>query len=479
MGSVNVDLSLLIESILVYWPFASAVVLGLLLPAIVVGLSGLIARCADHIKLTAVFAFIVIGSTLAIAFSGRTIVSQAELVAHPMPSAAVALVHGNYWFSRMAHFLLLSVSIAELFLWVTHQRHIGKSQFILWLAAMIYYTLSVLVSGVLGHFGELNINLVYAPIVFTAVALLVSSNYKMTLQSLRWILLIPLLGSLLAMWVAPNLVLETGYKGLIPGFSIRLAGLTEHANSLGAIAVIGLFLELSKYVHDKPNVFFLLISGTNLVLAQSKTSWAIAAIGFFVFGLNAVRNRRLQYGKGHVDLAILCSAFFMATIIILFALFRLDSLLNFLDADQTGLVSFTGRTKIWDMTVDEFMNNPISGYGPSIWDPFYRFRRGMMHVGQAHNQYIQTLGQAGILGILSLAFYIFLLLQKSYQGWNETYGLSFFIVAVLLVRGFSESPMRMIGIMDFDSFVHLFAFATVASLTCQVKAGYATEGILR
>lgn len=479
MGDKTEYLSMVIGLTLAYWPFASAVVLGLLLPTIIVGLSGLIGRYVDHMKLTAVFAFIVIGSTLAITFSGRTIVSEAELAAHPMLLTAAALDHGNYWFSRIAHFLLLSVSIAEIFLWITHKRHIGRSQLILWLAVMIYYTLSVLISGVLGHFGEFNINLIYAPIVFTAVALLVSSNYQKTLQSLRWILLIPLLGSLLAMWVAPNLVLETGYKGLIPGFNIRLAGLTEHANSLGTIAVIGLFLELSKYVQKKPNVLFLLISGANLVLAQSKTSWIIAIIGLIVFGLSAVKSRRLQYGKGHLELAILCSAFFTVTIIILIAFLKLDSLQTFLDADQTGLASFTGRTKIWNMTLDEFMNNPISGYGPSIWDSLYRFRHGMMHVGQAHNQYIQTLGQAGILGTLSLTFYIFLLVRRSYQGWNETDGLSFFVVTVLLVRGFSESPMRMIGIMDFDSFVHLFAFATVAALTLQTKTGYAREGILR
>lgn len=468
MTNIDSHLSLLIELILVYWPFAAAVVFGLVLPTIAVGLSGVIATYPDHLKLTAIFAFIVIGSTLAIAFSGRTIVSEADLATHPRLSA-VMIEHGNYWFSRVAHFLLLSVSIAELFLWVTQKRHIGRSQFILWSAAMIYYTFSVLVSGILGHFGEFNINLVYAPIVFTAVVLLAPSDYQKTLRSLRWIVLFPLLGSLIAMWVAPRLVLETGYNGLIPGFNIRLAGLTEHANSLGIIAVIGLFLELSKYVCDRPNVFFLLVSGANLVLAQSKTSWVIAIVGFIIFGIAAVRKRRLQEQRRDFDLMVLCGAFFLATVIFLIVLFKFDSMQAFLVTDRTGLVSFTGRTRIWDVTLNEFLNNPISGYGPSIWDLSYRFQHEMMHVGQAHNQYVQTLGQAGILGISGLTFYIYLLVLRGYQGWSETYGFSFFIVTVLLIRGFSESPMRMIGIMDFDSFTHLFAFATVAALILQNK----------
>jgi O-antigen ligase len=93
----------------------------------------------------------------------------------------------------------------------------------------------------------------------------------------------------------------------------------------------------------------------------------------------------------------------------------------------------------------------------------------MMYVGQAHNQYMQILGQAGLLGALSLAFYIILLIRRACQGWNETNGFSFLIVTVLLVGGFTESPMGMTGIMDLDHFVHLFAFATVAAVSLQAR----------
>lgn len=458
-----------VSLIFAYWPFVAAIVLGLLLPAIMVILSSVSTKWPDHLKLTVIFASIVVGGALAMAFSGRTIVSEADLAANPNLLQTLTIERGNYWFSRISHLIVLSVSITEIFMWIIRKRHMGKPQFTLWAAAITYYFFSEIVSGILGQFRGFNISMLYTPIVFTAVALLVSSDFVKSLRSLRWMLLVPLLGSLLAMLVAPQLVLETGYKGLIPGLHYRLAGLTEHANSLGLLAVIAFFLEYSKFVCTKPNPFFLLISVTTLVFTQSKTAWVIVIIGFVILSLNtrweAYRQNRKQGGS----LAILSYGIALASIAVTLVVTKIDSLQNFLSADRTGLLTFTGRTRIWDITWNEFLSNPVSGYGPSIWDPLYRFQHGMLFVGQAHNQYMQTIGQAGLLGILSLAFYIYLLVRKSYQGWNETHGFSFILVTVLLIRGFSESPMRMIGILSSDSFTHLLTFATVAMLTLQAK----------
>ena len=463
------NLSILVGLVFAYWPFVGAIVLGFLLPATVVILSNISTKWNDHLKLSAIFATVVIGSTLAIAFSGRTLITQSELDAHPSLLATISLEQGNYWFSRVAHLILLTVSMSEIFSWITRKRHMSETQFFLWAAAMVYFVLSVLVSGVLGHFREFDIKVFYAPIVFTAVVLLASSDYQKTLRTLRWILLIPLLGSLVAIWVAPHLVLETSYNSLIPGLHIRLAGLTEHANSLGLLAVVALFLELSPFVCNKPNVFLLLISIANLVLAQSKTAWVIAIIGFAFIRLRHVWKAYTQNKRSGDTLGLLSGILILASAAVLLIVLNIDSLQYFLNLDRNGLTTFTGRTIIWEVTWKEFLSNPIFGYGPSIWDPLYRFQHGMMYVGQAHNQYVQTLGQAGLLGILSLALYIMILIRRGLQGWDETYGFSILMVIILLMRGFSESPMRMIGIMDFDSFVHLLTFATVAAVTLQAR----------
>jgi O-antigen ligase len=345
----------------------------------------------------------------------------------------------------------------------------GKSQFLLWAAVMIYYLMTEVISGVLGNMRSFEIGMFYAPIVFTAVALLASSDIQKTYIALRWILLVPLLGSLIAMVVAPHLVLETGYKGFIPGISFRLAGLTEHANSLGVIAAIALLLEFSKFVCKKPNVVFSLISFANLILAQSKTAWVIVIIGIVMINFNTYWKGDLQTRRQGNSLAIVTGVLIFAAFAGLIFFLKADSLQDLIASDRSGLTTFTGRTKIWEITWNEFLNNPLSGYGPSIWDLQFRFQHGMMHVGQAHSQYMQTIGQAGLLGAVALAFYIYLLVSRSYQGWNETNGFSFLMVLVLLIRGFSESPMRMSGILDFDGFTHLLAFLSVAALTMSAR----------
>ena len=468
---MNIDyfISFVAGIIFAYWPFVAAIFLGMLLPVIVILLSSISTKWPDHWKLTVIFSSVVLGNTLAIAFSGRTLISEAELAAQPYLISELSQGSGNEWFSRVAHLILLSVSVSEVFMWVIRKRHMGKTQFLLWAAAITYFVLSVVVSGLLGTWRNFDIRVFNAPIVFTAIALLASADFVKTLRALRWVLLIPLLGSLVAILVAPHLVMETGYKGLIPSLTIRLAGLTEHANSLGVIAVVAFLMEISKFVNNKPNIWVLLISTTNLILAQSKTAWAIAVAGFIILRFNDLWTVSTQSKKNSDIMAVWSGVLFLAAIAVFILGLKFDTIIDFLNLDKSGSITFTGRTLIWDITWDEFLNNPVSGYGPSIWDPLYRFQHGMMYVGQAHNQYIQTIGQAGLLGICSLIIYIMFLIRNGVHGWNETHGFSILIIAVLLVGGFSESPMRLMGVMDPEFFIHALTFLTAAGITIQAR----------
>lgn len=469
MNNLDDFLNIGIGLIFSYGPFLAAAILGIALPSIVVILSSATKKYPDHLKLTAMFGAIIIGSALAVAFSGRTIFSEAELAARPALLANAPAGQGNYWFSRIAHLILLSVAITEIFNWVMRQRKMGEGQFSLWLAMIFYFVLSVLVSGLFGHFRDVEVKVLYAPIVFTAALLLSSSDFKKTLNALRWILLVPLVGSLIGIFLSPHLVMETGYKGIIPGLTIRLAGLAEHANSLGIVAAIGILFEFSRYVSARPNIFFVAIAGANLILSQSKTAWIVVVLGFLLIGINKFKEKLSLTKSSNAILGFASATFLFGAAAIFVIILKISKFQSYLDADRTGLTTFTGRTKIWSVTWDEFVINPISGYGPSIWDLQYRIQHGMTYVGQAHNQYIQTLGQAGLIGIISLSVYIYMLLRKSYKGWEKTQGFAFVIVLVLLVRGFSESPMRFIGIMDFDSFLHMLAFVLVAVTIYQKK----------
>lgn len=457
-------------------PFAVALVIALMLPIILIGINSRTAHIKNYIKLTILFACIVIGSSLTTAFSGRIMMADDDISQNINYLQNFNNDSLNNWPSRIAHLILLTVAMSEIFSWIAGKKKLNDSVFVIWSLAISYWLFSVVICGIFGEIRDYNIKLLYAPIVFTAVALLADETYPKFLNNLRYILFIPLAGSLLLSVLQPSLVLETGYKSLIPGFSIRLAGLTEHANSLGMLAAIALLLETKGSQPSCIRLLFIITSASCLILSQSKTSWGIAVAGLIFYTiLHITSTKRSSKSENHLRLFILIIIIILLSSIV--ALFKFESIINFLHEDRTGLATFTGRTKIWNITMGEFTKNPLFGYGPGLWDPLYRFQKGMLYVGQAHNQYIHTLGQSGILGGISLLIYIITLSKYSLKAPKILYGMPIVFTFALLVRGFSESPMRMMGILDTDGLVHSLAFlGAVASAVINDKKYLVTEG---
>lgn len=81
-----------------------------------------------------------------------------------------------------------------------------------------------------------------------------------------------------------------------------------------------------------------------------------------------------------------------------------------------------GRIHFWYIAVQIFFANPILGAG---FDAFavafsrYDTWNGVFRVEQAHNDYLQTLADAGVLGLACIAAFIFLLFKRSLTFINE------------------------------------------------------------
>lgn len=459
MSELGQALSMTISWALSGAPFAVAILMALLLPAAVVITSRSLRFFPNHIKLTLIFGLIILGSTFSIATSGRILVNENDPAITQNLLLTLDSNGGNPWISRISHLIILTLALSEIFLWAIRKKKINIGIYSLWLAALMYYMASNIISGIFGEYIEYGIKILYAPIVFTAVALLVDENYQGFLEQIRAIIFIPLLISLLLIFTNPLLVMESGYKSLIPGFTIRLAGITDHANSLGTLSAVALLIELSRFKKHSLNYAFLLSSIACLLLSQSKTSWFIVLFGAVLIFFSKKNNNKKQKLP---QLSTTTTIIFSIIITSFLSLYKIDSILDFFTQDRTGLTTLTGRTKIWTITIDEFLNNPLFGYGPTIWSMEYRSLKGMLYVGQAHNQYIQTLGQAGLIGILFLINYIYRLLKLSMTKENAMKPLASALVFALLTRGFSESPMRMQSILDIDTFIHLIAFSLVA-----------------
>ncbi|WP_457423750.1 O-antigen ligase family protein [Roseateles sp. P5_E7] len=446
-------------------PFVAALVLGLLVPVCIVGSGMLAEKWSDSSKIAVILGVLIVGNALSVLLSGRLIYSQAELALNPLQSFQDLEQGRAVWAGRFTNGTILFVSLGEIFRWFTGRRKMPAAAKPLLLAFMAFYLASYWVGVAFATSREISLSWVYAPIAFTALALLSQTGMnKDALTKLEWVLLAILAASLIGAAVVPKMTVESGYKSWIPGFTFRLYGFAEHANSLGIIAALSVILQLSPYVRKRPNLIFLGIAMFALIFTQSKTAWMVALIGVALVRFEDVRSRFGSTSPGQFSLfLILMGTLFTALgfIVLLYAINAglLDRLLKFQDA-----VTFTGRTRIWEISWNEFLNNPLFGYGPALWDLPYRYQKNFLAAGQAHNQFFQTAGQAGLLGLLSWFWYIFLLGRNCASLWASTCGLAAIGFLGLMIRCFSESPMRLAGLTGMDAFAHLLAFAFAASL---------------
>jgi O-antigen ligase len=205
-----------------------------------------------------------------------------------------------------------------------------------------------------------------------------------------------------------------------------------------------------------------------LVLAQSKTAWVAALLGLLLVRWTWFRQRAFPGDPWRASAGLVVVACLMAAAlaVVLGWSARQDAVIGFIT--DFNLLTLTGRTEIWQVTFDEFMRSPLIGYGPSIWDLPFRYEHRMLHVGQAHNQFIQTLGQAGLLGLGALLLHLSYVSRALLRNWIVMQGLGVVLLLVLLARCMAESPMRMGGIIGLDGWFQMLVF---------VSAGYAaTKG---
>ena len=120
----------------------------------------------------------------------------------------------------------------------------------------------------------------------------------------------------------------------------------------------------------------------------------------------------------------------------------------------SGVGDFSsGRVDFWRTAVKIFLDHPFIGVG---FDAFgaaysaYDTSSGMMRVEQAHNDYLQTLADAGVAGFSCIIFFIFLLFKKglavireSSPGLRRGAAIGALAGCVgMLVHSFFDFPLR-------------------------------------
>ena len=149
-----------------------------------------------------------------------------------------------------------------------------------------------------------------------------------------------------------------------------------------------------------------------------------------------------------------------------------DLFLRSIGVGVSGDVS-TGRFHFWQIGWQIFLDHPILGAGLDAFGtmfPNYDSWNGIFRVEQTHNDYLQTLADAGILGFACIAAFIYLLFKKSRlikSKASDRFGRGAAAGALagcfgILVHSFFDFPLRTSSNMFFFLTLALIATNLIA-----------------
>lgn len=228
----------------------------------------------------------------------------------------------------------------------------------------------------------------------------------------------------------------------------QLSGVTPHPNVLGPVAAFALALELHTLGGRRRwgmNGLGLLAAVATCVLAQSHSGWLAALLVLLIYSL---RRRSLEKVFWLIGTASVVGLYFLPS------------------DDARGRVvaeALNGRQQIWGIALSAFRENPLLGGGPGVFaSPDFLASAGRYAavVGQAHNQFIETMGQLGLLGAALLVAMLSAWLFGARSHWTDSW-VPASAFTVILLYSLSESPLR--GNFTLPTFLAVITAAIVGS----------------
>lgn len=294
------------------------------------------------------------------------------------------------------------------------------------LAICAYYG-SLYLSAAFGVIPSLPISYTVTPLIVLAVLCHGGYTFDWLVKTALVALRIAVIASFAAIAVLPEMAFNLEETRTLFGIN-RLAGIAGHPNGLAAIAAIGLLLE----VGSRSRWFWKLLFVAALLLAQSSTGYVIAAVGLAIIIWTSRKTVRSVLILGGIAVGV-ASLFFTVEIQAFLA-----------EALGGDALTFNGRERIWDAAMYGYRLSPVVGYGPELLNGDYRnmFFPGFDAASHAHNQFIQTIASAGVIGGVALTLLLMVMLFAAFRTSKATGGLTLALVAFLLLRCISETPLK-------------------------------------
>ena len=339
---------------------------------------------------------------------------------------------------------------------------------------VVFFLSNVICPGLFGSHPSLTHENFYAMIACLAALLMNDKEASLLFNSARNAMFLFLLAGLILIPLVPSLVIANNYSGLIPLLNVRLSGLTNHPNALGALS-IGYILCVWKFPFQNRllNRTAWIVGMLSLILSQSKTSWIafLCSAGFIIYFTYASQFKQYFLNHRRPFLSLFLIASVMLGILgtfIAFSFMDLGDHINHFFNSRTGsdLLTLTGRDIIWQVALEEWHKSPIFGYGLTIWDDDFRRSIQMGYATSAHSQFYQSLSSAGLVGVTGLFVYFSILLYYSLSAAKQSGGLTMALLTVIAIGCFSEAGF-VLGNFDAQQCMEHILLLVLLAVCCQ------------
>ena len=216
----------------------------------------------------------------------------------------------------------------------------------------------------------------------------------------------------------------------------RLSGITGNPNSMGLMAAFSLILGYyyrKNFANVSLPVYILCVSLCALALIMSNSRTSLAAMlvaltsGYF-----------LQWTKHK----IVAACFMFCGLVIFLLLVDLETIMSMLSrsGDAREITTATGRTHIWETSIDLIGQKPLLGWGfTSTKEILPEHAHEIGHAPQStHNLYLQMLFTMGIPGLI---FFMMMCVIKFYYAMRFQDYFKVTILIFLLLHGLTESTI--------------------------------------
>ncbi|WP_396267798.1 O-antigen ligase family protein [Ideonella sp.] len=422
-------------------------------------------RLSTHGLLPWFFPTQVAAAAISMAATGRSFDASGTVT-----SVAVTASWAGEWSIRIASIVALWGAVDAIIRWLRSTERVFSWRLVLILAFSFLWVTQVASPAWWGRHPSFQTYWVYALPVGVGLLCLDARAARQTLLWFRDAQVLFCFLSLVLAVVWPDLALQRDYEqGFIDGLP-RLAGLAPHPISLAGVAATTLVV-LLYFPYARPWLQRLAMLSSVLVvlLAQSKTVWLILALalpmvlayqGRFPTWRSLSQQTPRTWLVGAYGLVLVGSLSGLALVVSGEVGHKLNSFLA--SSDGAQLMSLTGRDRIWSVALEEWRQDPLFGYGMPLFDEAHRAAVRMGAATHAHNQFVDSLARAGLVGLVGAVAYLLVLVAAAWRVATPSRGLSLGLLVILLAFAITEVPLSLTGI-GLANFYHMVLLVVLGS----------------